>query len=226
MRKAERLFQLVNYLRSRRQVVTAAQLAESLEVSERTIYRDIQALSLSGIPIEGEAGVGYRIRPGFNLPPIMFELDELEAIRFGVRMVQAWAGPELAKSATQALEKIEAVLPEATHHALHKQVEQLVVPKPHQEVASQFSDDIRHAIKQSRKLELEYQDETGKPSSRVVWPFGLVYWGSTWTLVAWCELRFDYRMFRLDRVQSLNELEHQFEPEPDKNLEHYLSLQC
>lgn len=226
MRKAERLFQLVNHLRSRRQVVTATQLAEALEVSERTIYRDIQALSLSGIPIEGEAGVGYRLRPDFNLPPIMFELDELEAIRFGVRMVQAWAGPELAQSATNALEKIQAVLPEATHHALHKHVEQLVVPDIHREVASQYSDEIRHAVKQNRKLSLEYQDESGKHSSRVVWPFGLVYWGSTWTLVAWCELRDDYRMFRLDRVQSLSVLEQLFEPEEDKNLEHYLSLQC
>ena len=109
MRKAERLFQLVNYLRSRRSVVTASKLAEELNVSERTIYRDIQALSLSGIPIEGEAGVGYRIRPGFNLPPIMFELDELEALRFGVRMVQAWAGRDLAQSASNALEKIQAI---------------------------------------------------------------------------------------------------------------------
>lgn len=224
MRKAERLFQLVNFLRSRRGVVTANQIAQELEVSERTVYRDIQALSLSGVPIEGEAGVGYRIRPGFNLPPITFELDELEAIRFGVRMVQAWAGHDLSQSASRALEKIHAVLPESTHHALHQQMEKLIVPDMHKEVASQYSDEIRYAIKQNRKLKLAYSDESGNGTERVVWPFGLVYWGSAWTLVAWCQLRDDYRMFRLDRINLLEELEELFETSPEQSLEHYLSL--
>lgn len=127
--------------------------------------------------------MGFRIRPGFNLPPMMFEPDELEAIRFGVPMVQAWAGPELAKSTNNALEKIQAALPEATHLALHHQVEQLVVPSFHQEQASQYSDEIRYAIKQNR-------------------------------------------MFRFDRLQSLNTLARKFKPEVDKSLEYYLSLQC
>ena len=169
--------------------------------------------------------MGYRIRPGFNLPPMMFEPDELEAIRFGVPMVQAWAGPELAKSANNALEKIQAALSEATHLALHQQVEQLVVPRFHQEQASQYSDEIRYAIKQNRILAIEYQDESARHSSRVVWPFGLVYWGKTWTLVAWCELGNDYRMFRFDRLQSLNTLARKFKPEVDKSREYYLSLQ-
>lgn len=226
MRKAERLFQLVNILRSRRSVITARQIADLLEVSERTVYRDIQALSLSGIPIEGEAGVGYRIRPGFDLPPIMFELDELEALRFGVRMVQAWAGKSLGQSATRALEKIQAALPDTMHRDFEFYSEPLVVSDTRREQFCQYSDEVHASIRGKQKLEIAYRDESNQPTQRIIWPMGLVYWGSTWTIVAWCELRDDYRMFRLDRIQALTVLESHFQAKSDQSLEHYLSQFC
>lgn len=225
MRKAERLFQIMTLLRSRRRVVTAKQIAQQLEVSERTIYRDIQALSLSGMPIESEAGVGYRLRPGFSIPPLMFEADELEALILGVRMVQGWSGPALGAAADSALQKIQAVLPDALHQSYVQQPEWLLVPDFSRERSSPHSDQIRESIKAREVLTLGYRDEAGKVSERSVWPLGLVFWGRVWTLVAWCELRQDYRMFRLDRIQSLQVSARHFELCERINLQVYLDRQ-
>lgn len=222
MRKAERLFQLVDILRSRRQVVTARQLSEQLEVSERTVYRDIEALSLSGVPIEAAAGVGYRLKPGFHLPPLMFDLDELEALRLGIRMVQGWSDTTLAHSAARALEKIQAILPNNLHHQLVHPPEQLIVPDIYRSDACPFSEELRQALKSQSQIDIDYEDESGQSSSRIVWPLGMIYWGRNWTLVAWCTLRENYRMFRLDRIQRLQLLPLHFVPTPEINLQHYL----
>lgn len=202
MRRADRLFSLLMYLR-RPRAVTARELARKLEVSERTVYRDIRDLSLSGVPVTGEAGVGYRLRPGFETPPIMFNKVELAALRLGARMVQSWADPELAKSAAAALAKIECALPEQDSDAPEQQVPIIVpdffipsAPKQHLRLA-------RESLESRRKLKLHYTDVRGESSERTVRPLGLAYWGRTWTLAAWCELREDYRDFRIDRITSV-----------------------
>ncbi|WP_286240013.1 helix-turn-helix transcriptional regulator [Neptuniibacter halophilus] len=224
MRKAERLFQILTLLRGRRTVLTARDLAERLQVSERTIYRDIQALSLSGMPIEGEAGVGYRLRPEFSLPPLMFDEEELEALLVGVRLVQGCSDQALGRSASRVLEKVRAVLPEGARRCYPEEQEQewLLVPGFHRDYTTRFGDQIRQAIKQQQVLWLHYQREDKQFSTREIWPLGLVFWGSVWTLIGWCELRDDYRMFRLDRIQQLELAERQFETTDQINLQAYL----
>jgi predicted DNA-binding transcriptional regulator YafY len=216
MRRADRLFQIVLHLR-RRRVVTARDLARSLEVSERTIYRDVQDLSACGLPIESAAGVGYRLRRGFDLPPLMFDREELQALRLGARMVRSWADPGLSEAAGNALRKIEAVLPpdledpgEALYAPSHR-------PYPVQHVGL-----LRHAILEHRKARFDYTREDGAASDRTVWPLGLFYWGAVWTLVAWCELRNDHRNFRLDRIADLGVLDEPFTLEPGQTLEDFL----
>lgn len=226
MRKAERLFQLLTILRSRRQVVTAQFLAEQLQVSERTVYRDMQALSLSGIPIESEAGVGYRLKPGFSVPPLMFDEAELEALWLGVRMVQGWSDTALAEAADSALEKIRAVLPDHLHRRHTDQGEWLLVPDFHRERCSRFGDIVRAAIKAKQMLEIHYTREDGQNSSRSIRPLGLIYWGRTWCVVGWCELRDAYRQFRLDRIETLEMLERHFETSDECSLKHYLDNYC
>lgn len=223
MRKAERLFQLITLLRGRRTALTAKALADVLEVSERTIYRDIQALSLSGVPVEGEAGVGYRLRPEFNLPPLMFDADELESLLLGIRLVQGCSDQQLGQSASRVLDKVRAALPAHLHEHYLDEPEWLIVPGLHRQWTTKFSDRIRQAIKAKRVLRIQYQREDKQYSEREVWPLGLVYWGAVWTLVGWCELRRAYRMFRLDRLQALEITERLFEANDDISLQDYLS---
>lgn len=224
MRKAQRLFQLLTLLRSRRGVLTAQHLAEQLEVSERTIYRDMEALIQSGMPIDGAAGVGYRLRPGFNVPPLMFDEEELEALLLGVRMVQGWSDDLLGRAADRALHKIRAALPDALlrRHGVHP--EWLLVPDIRRQAVTRFGGEIREALRARKKLDIGYRREDGAPSQRRIRPLGLAYWGYAWTLIAWCELRGDYRMFRLDRITELKEAGETFATGPDCSLRHYLSL--
>ena len=222
MRKAERLFQLLTLLRGRRTVITARSLAEYLEVSERTIYRDMQALTLSGIPIEGEAGVGYRLKPGFTIPPIMFNAQELEAILLGARMVQRWGDAELGAAADSALTKIMAILPDKLHFEHTLKPEWLLVPEYAAGESARFGQEIRRAIKQQTIIKIKYQKQDKQQSAREIWPLGLVFWGNVWTLVSWCELRQDYRNFRLDRIQYLTVTEKIYPTRDDINLQHYI----
>lgn len=221
MRKAERLFQIINLLRNRRTVLTANQIAEKLEVSERTIYRDIQALLLSGVPIEGEAGVGYRIHRQFDLPPLMFDADEVEALLLGARMVKSWGDKQLSSSASSALQKILSILP--THLKDIEDNSPIHVPTfQSQQFASQFSEEIRQAIKTNTIIDINYMDINEATTQRTLWPLGLFFWGSNWTLVAWCELRNDYRTFRLSRINSLLKTEKVFTLSKNLNLEIFL----
>jgi len=224
MQKSERLFKIVNLLRNRRTVLTAKQLATELEVSERTLYRDIQSLSLSGVPIEGEAGVGYRIKSEYECPPLMFDRDEVEAILLGAKMVRNWSDKQLAASASSALNKILAALP--PHLRQIEETSPIHVPssdwpKP----LVEHSEELRRAIAARQIIDIKYKDVKEKGSQRRLWPLGLFFWGSSWTLVAWCELRDDYRVFRLDRIQRLEPTETQFICSRNRSLDHFMALQ-
>ncbi|CAA0103482.1 Protein PafB [BD1-7 clade bacterium] len=222
MRKAERLFQIVNLLRSRRTVITAKTIADALEVSERTIYRDLQALMLSGVPIDGEAGVGYRLAKSYTLPPVMFTESELRALMLGMQMVKAWAGNDMIQSAESAFEKIQAVLPDQQHYRQIQQPSWLMVPDFMRGKMAQFSDDLNDTIDKRQQITIAYQRQDGEHSTRSIHPLGLIYWGKTWTLVAWCLMRDEYRMFRLDRIQAMTRAEIYFDWREDRNLQHYM----
>lgn len=221
MRRADRLFQIVQHLRSRR-LTTASQLADWLEVSERTVYRDIRDLGLSGVPIEGEAGVGYRLSKGFDLPPIMFSFDEVEALVAGARMIQAWGGPALAASSRSAVAKIALALPPERRETVEST--RLFAPQFHIEAQTGATlETARQAIVKRRKLRLIYAKTEEESQERLVHPFGLNFWGAKWTLVAWCELREDYRSFRIDRIVQAEITDDPFREEPGRNLEDFIA---
>jgi predicted DNA-binding transcriptional regulator YafY len=221
LRRADRLFRITQELRSDRWL-TASALAELLEVSERTIYRDIQDLSLSGIPIIAETGLGYRLMKGFRLPPLMFDEEELEALLLGVRMVGVWTEPVLAEAAERAVARIEAVLPERLLPELSRTAI-LVPPYGPDEAVSDALHLLRQAVRNQRKVMFHYQRADGEKSVRTVRPLGLAYWGQTWTLIAWCELRDDFRHFRLDRMSNLLESGECFDLEPGQTLDDFLA---
>ncbi len=203
MRRADRLFQIVQYLRGGR-LVTATNLAEWLEVSERTIYRDIADLQSTGVPIDGEAGVGYLMRDGYDLPPLMFSRDEIVALVAGARLIRAWGGAAMARAAEEALVKIEAVLPD-TERARANRVQIHAIANEMTPVVRARIDALERAVEDRQRLALAYLDAEARPTRRVVRPLGLWFWGKVWTLVAWCELRDDFRMFRLDRIADMED---------------------
>lgn len=215
MRRADRLFQIVQYLRGGR-LLTAAQIAERLEVSVRTIYRDIADLQGSGVPIDGEAGAGYLLRSGYDLPPLMFTRDELVALVAGARFVRAWGGTRMALAAQEALIKIEEVIPEDEKRQANK-VEIHAINYDMESDVRDYIDQIEEAQEQYRTLTLNYADADGAITERTVRPLGLWFWGKVWTLVAWCELRKGFRMFRLDRMRDIKAGEH-FKAERGKML--------
>jgi predicted DNA-binding transcriptional regulator YafY len=219
MRRADRLFQIIQILR-RRRIVTARLLAEELEVSERTIYRDISDLVSSGVPIEGEAGVGYLLRPGFDLPPLMFTSAEVQALILGMRVVSSWGDAGLAKAATAALERVEAALPEKLRSNFDST--HLYAPGFHvrPEVLERLGE-LRQAVDTRHKVFLCYRDTEGATTERTVRPLGLFFWGYGWSFVAWCELRVGFRQFRLDRVVSHQVLDERFEDEAGKRLDDF-----
>ena len=221
MRRADRLFQIVQHLRGRR-LTTAAQLAEWLEVSERTVYRDIRDLSGSGVPVEGEAGVGYRILRGFEVPPLMFTLDEVQALVAGARIVESWGGPALAKASRSALEKIAMALPDARRNEIESS--RLFAPSFHLDKAVGVTlETIREAIGKRRKLGLTYSDGAAKQTNRIIRPLALHFWGTAWTLAAWCETKADFRNFRIDRCQEVLITNEEFRDEPGKTLADFLA---
>jgi predicted DNA-binding transcriptional regulator YafY len=221
VRRADRLFRIVQHLRGGR-LVTAGKLAERLEVSERTIYRDIADLMASGVPIEGEAGVGYVMRSGFDLPPLMFTRDELTALTLGARLVKAWGGVEHALAAEEALVKIEAVLPERERRVAEMTplfAMAFEMTPPTRDALDRLDD----AIRGRKRIRIAYRSLDDEVSERDVRPLGLYYWGKTWTLAAWCELRADFRNFRADRIANLLECGDTFRPEPGKTLKDFLA---
>lgn len=221
MNKAERLFELVQFLRSRRRAVTARVIAERFGVSERSVYRDLQSLKDAGVPIEGAAGVGYLFDRRYELPPLMFDADELEALALGAGMVTHWTDEAFAARAQTALTKIEAVLPTALQTRLQHGV-LFSQPSEARPKASVAFSALRSAIHQRQRLLIDYQDERGQSSQRRVRPLGLVFFGPVWLLIAWCELRQGFRNFRLDRITTCRDEGTTFSDEPGRTLADYL----
>ncbi len=201
MRRADRLFQIIQTLRRRRRATTSRDLALRLGVSERTVYRDIRELVLAGTPIDGEAGVGYRIRPGYDLPPLMFDRDEIQALVLGARIVRQFGDPALARASASILNKVAAVIP-ADLEPLLAETRLFVPPMLRGRVGADALSLAREALTTHRKLTFGYVTAEGNRTDRTVRPVGLFFWGRTWTLAAWCELRDGFRDFRLDRVQD------------------------
>jgi predicted DNA-binding transcriptional regulator YafY len=216
MRRADRLFHIVQLIRGRR-LTTAGWLAQRLQVSERTVYRDVADLQHQGVPIDGEAGVGYRLGAGFELPPLMFTQDEAKALVASARLAQSWLDPALAQAAQDALGKILPVLPadaRAAAQALAIYAPPVGLPASAQKALQQ----LREAAQERRKVVVRYTDLAEKTSSRTLRPLGCFYWGKVWTLAAWCEQREDFRSFRIDRVATVKVLDERFKDEPGRTL--------
>jgi predicted DNA-binding transcriptional regulator YafY len=219
MRRADRLFRIVQFLRHVR-MLTAQKLAEKLQVSVRTIYRDVQDLQLSGIPIEGEAGVGYTLRRDMDLPPLMFTRGELTALVLGVRLVAAWGGAENVIAAKQALQRIEAVVPAEMRDELDAillYAPGYMMPQP----LRKRLDVLHGACLGRRAVTFCYAREDGAESERTVRPLALAFWSGVWTLASWCELRKDFRSFRIDRMDEVVVAEGAFEPRKGQTLEDF-----
>ncbi|SNT32084.1 HTH domain-containing protein [Granulicella rosea] len=221
MRRADRLFRIVQLLRSGR-LLTAQKLAEKLEVSTRSIYRDIRELQLSGTPVEGEAGVGYTLRRDFDLPPLMFTRQELTALVLGARLVQALGGAESAAAAHSALGRIEAVLSTEMRERLDSILffaPDFYIPKNVRERL----DVIHEACIQRHPLRFDYVREDGHATrARTVRPLALYCWRSAWTVATWCELRHGFRVFRIDRMERFEVMPETFEHRRGQRLEDYL----
>jgi predicted DNA-binding transcriptional regulator YafY len=216
MRRAERLFQIVQLIRGRR-LSTASFLAQRLEVSERTVYRDVAELIAQGVPIDGEAGVGYRMQSGFDLPPLMFTKHEAQALVAAVRLAQPRLDTALAAHAEGAMSKILAVLPSAARAA----AESLAVYAPPvgpDEATRRRLESLRVAAEGRNLVHIEYVDLQQRRSERLVRPLGCFYWSAVWTLAAWCEARNGFRNFRVDRIEKLAVTEQRFRDEPGKTL--------
>lgn len=206
MRKASRLFEIIQILRLSRRVVTAAEIAEQLEVTPRSIYRDIAALQAMRVPIEGERGLGYILRPGFDLPPLMFSVEETEAIVLGLALLERTADTGLKQAARRVNAKIAAAVPEPLRQVMESNALQAwgsVAPAPEGVDLAM----VRAAIRDERKLLIDYRDELANATERTVRPLALIYYSATAVIVAWCELRKAIRNFRADRVEDCQPLE-------------------
>lgn len=202
MRRAERLLQLLQILRRHRRPVTGDAIARELEVSLRTVYRDIAALIADRVPIRGEAGVGYVLGEGFDLPPLMFTPDELEAVMLGLRWVARRGDTDLSRAAQDTVAKIGAVLPERLKPFLFDAA--LLVPPHFRLVADQVDVSLlRTAIREGRKVSLTYRSEDGRETVRVIWPIAVAYFDAQRLIIAWCELRQAFRSFRTDRMLAM-----------------------
>ena len=220
MRRADRLFRIVEFLKARRQAVTAEDIADALEVSVRTIYRDIADLGASGVPIIGETGVGYVIDRDYTLKPLIFDVEELEALALGAQMVRSWGDRDLARAAGSAIDKITSVLPDS----LRREFLQTALYSPPSEARVPIRIDfsaLRRAIRSRNKVQFDYRTAEDRHSRRVVRPLCLAFFGPVWLLAGWCEMREDFRNFRLDRMQNLEILDAVFGDERGKRLSDY-----
>ena len=221
MRRADRLFLIIHALRGRRSAMTAQQLAGTLHVSLRTIYRDVADLQLSGVPIEGEAGIGYVLRKGSDIPPLMFNADELEALVVGTRFVRAFGGERLGLGASAALLKIEAVLPPELRER-SRPTPNYAPELDNPNEARGKIDRQQAAVEAHQVLRLQYRDPVGSETTREVEPLCLSFWGGSWTLGAWCRLRGDFRNFRPDRIVRLEAAGEAFVESAGRDLDAYL----
>jgi predicted DNA-binding transcriptional regulator YafY len=224
VRPAHRLFQIVQLIRGRR-LTTAAWLAERLELSQRTVYRDIAQLQAQGVPIEGEAGVGYRLAAGFDLPPLMFSQAEAKALMACLRIAQSRLDPELASAGEHALQKIVGALPPAVRAA----AESMALHAPESTLDDRTRrtlQTVRQAIEAKRKLQMRYRDLNDRTRVRTVHPLGCFYWDSVWILGGWCEWRQAFRNFRIDRIEDLGVSDERYRDEPGRTLADLLREDC
>ena len=219
MRRAERLFRLVRELRSR-SVSRAEDLAAYFEISVRTVYRDIAHLQASGLPIDGEAGVGYILRPGFDLPAMTFTLEQLDALAIGLSFVEVAGDTSLSQAAQEVRAKLQAALPEPEKRKLENAP---LFASRRQGNATPMLKTVRRAIREAEVLKLLYGDGGGRETERLVRPLAIWAFTDGWLFVAWCELRKDFRAFRLDRIGTVEATGEQFLEEPGKGLSTYLS---
>ncbi|SFI57984.1 helix-turn-helix transcriptional regulator [Celeribacter neptunius] len=225
IRRSDRLFDLIGILRDG-QLHTARELAGRVEVSERTIWRDMATLKASGVPVEGERGVGYMITAPITLPPMNLTMGELEALHLAVAILGEASDPELADSARSLAEKIDAVLPENTGppaagwgYAVH--------PFAFADARAGYRHMplLRQAVREQKVLRITYLALSGESSTRLVRPLQLNYWGRVWTMSAWCEARAAFRTFRVDRIESVIDTGATFHDEPGKTLEDFIAYQ-
>lgn len=219
MRRTDRLFDIIQILRDGA-LHKAGDIAEQLEVSVRTIYRDMDTLVASGIPVEGERGVGYILREPITLPPMTLSVEELEALNLGVAIVAEAADPDLKRAAESLAAKVDAVLPE---RVVGEAEAWKFAVYPFADAVRGFAHmpTLRAAIRARQKLRLVYHSKGDRITSRVIRPLHMEYWGRVWTLTAWCELREGFRVFRVDLIQSAEALPEMFVDEPGKRMEDY-----
>jgi len=221
MRRADRLNQIVHYLRRMRHAVTARRLGEEFGICSRTVYRDIQDLMNSGVPIHGEAGVGYIIDKKYHLPPVTFTPDELEALALGISVVRNSTDANFAAKAEAAFEKIQAIVPATSLHEL-QQISVHAMPNWGGNKWNENFSDVREAIRQRKKIEMHYRDANKAISKRVVQPLALYFFNPVWVLVSWCEKRNAFRNFRIDRIVDFEISDVYFPDDGDKNLAAYI----
>ncbi len=201
MRKASRLFEIIQILRLARQPVTAAAIAGRLEVTVRSIYRDIAALQAMRVPVEGERGIGYILRPGFDLPPLMFSIEETEAVVLALALLERQGDAELKAAARRAGDKIAGAVPPPLRQTFSARALHAWGTTPRQPDGIDLAS-VRRAIRDEEKLLIDYRDEYGRASERTIRPIALIYYSETANVVAWCELRQAIRNFRADRVEA------------------------
>jgi predicted DNA-binding transcriptional regulator YafY len=223
MRRSDRLFDIIQRLRTATKPTTAAALAEELEVTPRTVYRDIATLQARRVPIEGAAGIGYVLRRGFDLPPLMFTIDEVEAIAVGARLVRRLKDPKLQEAAQAVLGKVTVVVPQRLRAHI---ADTPIYVSPGMAAEAQGADlaEVRAAIRDSRKLYIAYADEQGRRTNRTIWPIAMAYYVDVTLIGAWCELRTDYRNFRVERIQSSKVLEEHFDQDDGRLFREWSAL--
>jgi predicted DNA-binding transcriptional regulator YafY len=213
MRKADRLFEIIQILRRSKQPITADAMAAELETSKRSVYRDIAALLAQRVPIRGEAGIGYVLDKGLDMPPLMLTTDEIEAAVLGAQWVINRGDPQLSKAARDLLAKIEASIPERLRPYIDDPAHRVVPAWDRAKDAIDLGM-VRGAINTSRKMQLDYRDVEGRSTKRVIWPIILGYYETTRIICAWCETRKDFRSFRSDRVIEAIVLDERFPERP------------
>ncbi len=217
MRRADRLYRITDYLRGRR-LTTAQWLADRLEVSLRTVYRDVADLIRAGVPITGEAGVGYALARRIDLPPLMFDRSEVEALAVGLRFVQASGDDALRAAAERAQAKIRGTL---SRESAERMRDTPAFVSRRQAQRSARLAEILEAVERRRVLAIEYTDESGRESERAIWPLAVLYGADAWSVVGWCELRNGFRSFRLDRIRAMRDARRTYPVQPGRRLQDF-----
>lgn len=209
MRRTERLFQIIQTLRGRAHPITGKELADELEISLRTLYRDMAELTAQRVPIRGEAGTGYILEDGYDMPPLMLTPDELEAAALGAAWVAAKGDPALARSARDLVAKLSAVIPDELRPVILDAGLRpaSMMQTPPERVSGA---ELRQAIRARQKLKITYRDQKDNPTDRIIWPLYIAFWEQARVIVAWCEKREDFRHFRTDRLQTMETLDQRY----------------